>query len=579
MNTTSGDKRQYLVCAFLAVAALVAAHLPLASRMQVHHADERYYTDAALVMRESGDYWTPRFYDGTTRPHKPVFTYWAIAGSYGMFGISYLTARLPAVFAGVLLLLLTYALSLATSRRHDTAFLAVCILETHAAFLMCSNRATPDIFLTASLALGFLGLAMQLGRPEGRTLPLVIVLAGAGMAVMSKGLLGLVFLLVTAFFLRDMLRGSRLWRNVSLLLWFAAISAWFIFMIRRHDANFMSEFLYDQIFGRLIKGNPMYKPLRIAGYLLLIPAMFAPWLLCFLKPGPRRARLLSALRPPRDPCVTAMLAWSAVCALIFGMGNKLTPRYVLSTAPLLAVFLAQVFLPPPDDATRPPGSGGASARRRPSPGFAPAYAALAAMAVLSFPMTGGFAVTQILPAVCFAVIMAIALFFAMRAPLRVAIPAAWSMLVLALPALAMLLLHKPLNDGPERGIVAVVERLQQNPDTRGTVLCHLHPSVLSRARITAGRSLPVKPAREIGTNAVPGHVSARLVSELDSWKREVPEFHQIASVRLPVASSSQVDDGMRANGVPLSQRLWRFLRHGYPIVEYRIEARRQVEAD
>ena len=56
--------KKYLICAAPGVAAFAAAQLPLASSMQAHHPDERYYTDAAPVMLETGDHMTPRLYNG-----------------------------------------------------------------------------------------------------------------------------------------------------------------------------------------------------------------------------------------------------------------------------------------------------------------------------------------------------------------------------------------------------------------------------------------------------------------------------------------------------------------------------------
>lgn len=565
--------KKHLICATLGVAAFAAAQLPLASSMLVHHPDERYYTDAALVMLETGDYMTPRFYNGETRPHKPILTYWILAASYDIFGVSYMTSRLPSIAAGAILLTLTYAIGFVATRRHDVAFLAMCIMETQAAFLLSSNRATPDIFMTTSLALGFLGLAIQLRAPRPRAFPLALILTGCGIAVMTKGLLGLVLLLFAAFFFRHILKYRLKWRTLFFILWLSLISAWFLLMARKYDSSFISEFLYDQIFGRLLKDTPLHKPIHIVGYLFLIPAMFAPWLLFFINPGSRRKRLVVALGDPRGNEVAIMISWCALCALIFGMGNKVTPRYVLSTAPLLSVFIAYVFLPPQGNAVPLHKTVVPRAPR----GFLLACATATAVALLSVPLTGGFSKTQILPACSFSIVIAIAVFFALRAPRRVSTPAAWNTLALSMLSLIPLLAHVPLGKGVEAELLSVVESLQEDPATRGTVLCDVHPSVLSRMRILAGRSLPVKPAKELEDGEIPETVWTRIYPEFSATVCETNDFRRIKTLRLSLSTAQRLNEAMQANGVPESQRLLHFLRRGYPQIDYHVEVRSPVK--
>ena len=68
---------------------------PHTYRYVKHHPDERHYTDAAVAMVQSGDYLTPRTADGGLRLKKPILTYWLVATSYRVLGISPLTSRLP----------------------------------------------------------------------------------------------------------------------------------------------------------------------------------------------------------------------------------------------------------------------------------------------------------------------------------------------------------------------------------------------------------------------------------------------------------------------------------------------------
>ena len=68
-----------------------------------YNGDERYYTDAVLRMRASGDWWRPAFADGSPRLNKPLLIYWLMGASMQVFGASLFSARLPFLIAGALL--------------------------------------------------------------------------------------------------------------------------------------------------------------------------------------------------------------------------------------------------------------------------------------------------------------------------------------------------------------------------------------------------------------------------------------------------------------------------------------------
>jgi 4-amino-4-deoxy-L-arabinose transferase-like glycosyltransferase len=560
------------ICLALTMLAFAAAQIPLAVRMCFHHPDERYYTDAALLMNASGDYWTPRFYDGRPRPHKPPLTYWAVAACFKIFGVSPLSARLPALAAALVLLALTGALGMVVARRHDAALLAACMLASQHTFVLCANRVTPDIFLTAGLTAGFLGLYAQMeagDRPCRPALPLL--LAGAACAVMAKGLLGLVFLIYAGIALHRTC--PRQWRRQwpALALLPAAFAGCLLVVLHLHGARFVGGFVRDQMIDRFFDDRWWHKPPNIAGYLLFVPALFAPWWPFLLLHRPWRDRLVQALGPPPSRHGGATLAWTLVCVAIFGLSNKLTFRYVLGVAPLLAVHLAAVLAPPL--AAGPPPA------RRSLRGPLAALAAAAALAIASVPLTGGFAGTQLLPALSLVLVAVLALALFRLAPAGVATPAGWSVMALAVLPLTALLMHVPFGNGIERQLPQAIDALQAAPATRGPVICTIHPAALARARLVAGRFLPVLPARDVDPAAIPANVKARLISELDRTTPPHPDFVPVAALRLPVASSREVKKAWRKHGLPPRRWLPSLLRDGFPLVEYRLEVRRSAVPD
>ena len=567
--TDMNERKRVCLCLVLVLLAGFIAQSPLAAVMQFHHPDERYYTDAALLMVESGDYGTPRFYDGTLRPHKPLLAYWLIAGSFRLFGISMLSARLPSLLSGALLLVLTYRLGWTATRRRETALLAACLTASQYTFVLCSNRATPDIFLTTALVLGFLGLFRALQRGRADACALAAVFGGAGCAILAKGLLGLVFLLFAGGCLNQMDGARRPWRLLALVVSLIIVVGGYAFMVSSFDAEFVHGFLYDQVIGRFVKDNWWHKPLNTLGYLLLTPMLFIAWW-PLLARRETRARLLALVRQPRERWVVAAGLWMLACAVIFGLGNKLTARYVFSAVPLLAVLLAEVIARP-----AAAGSDAAVVRRLPR-GLKAAATGLLLLGVATVPLTGGLAQTQALPTAALAGTLALTLAVARLAPPGLAAPAGWSLLSLAGLPLIALTMHISFNQGIEQQLPGVIAHLQSQPALRDPVICSIHPAALSRARLVAGRALPLVPARDAGTNAIPAAVRARLISALDTTTPHSVEFVTVSSVPLPVGSSKEIIQAWRARQLPLWRWLPSLLRDGFPVVEFRIEARRNA---
>ena len=106
--------------------------------------DEHFYTDAAIRMVKTGDYWTPYFADGHIRLLKPILTYWASAGSFQVLGINPIASRLPFLLASALAVCVTYQLSRAIFNNRRGAFLSALIIASNLQMMILSTRSTPD---------------------------------------------------------------------------------------------------------------------------------------------------------------------------------------------------------------------------------------------------------------------------------------------------------------------------------------------------------------------------------------------------------------------------------------------------
>ncbi len=158
---------------------------PLVNDFVFHHPDERHYTDAALHMLKTGDWWVPCQADGTPRFQKPILTYWVLAVSYWVGGVSPLASRLPFLLAGCGVLWLTYRMGKSLFGK-ESGILAALILMTNPIFLLSSTRSIPDIYLCLFLTLSAWGFLLILTQAHRSMLGLWMFYGGVGLAVATK---------------------------------------------------------------------------------------------------------------------------------------------------------------------------------------------------------------------------------------------------------------------------------------------------------------------------------------------------------------------------------------------------------
>lgn len=334
---------------FCLIVLFVAGLLPFSQSFFHWYTDERRYTNAAMIMVATGDYATPRWFDGTPRLRKPVLPYWLVAASYRIFGIRLWAGRLPFILAGALVIALTYRTARALTGDPETAWLAAAIMFSHPQLILASIRSIPDVLLCLFMLLSALGILSLIAL--GRRTPGAYWAAylGAGLAAASKGLLALVFLLF-AWALsridspaRD--AGTRrppLFHLPSMLVAAAVAGWWYAVMYDLHGARLLHEFWGDQVAENMkhVVWQPLY---RIPAYAVVQAVSLLPWTLALAVLVLRDHRALPARDAGMRWIQRFVLAWSLAIAVLFGLGEQVDPRYVLPAAPLLAILLADAL--------------------------------------------------------------------------------------------------------------------------------------------------------------------------------------------------------------------------------------------
>jgi 4-amino-4-deoxy-L-arabinose transferase-like glycosyltransferase len=267
-------------------------------------------------MRVSGNWLVPEL-NARVRLRKPPLPYWAVLGSYGLFGrVNEFSVRFPTALCALAGVLLTAVFS----ARHFGARAGVfsgMILATTPLFIHQGRRAEADVPITLFIIAAL--LAFDRGFREGR----------AGWKAALKGVPGLVIPLVAALGwlfwegrARESLRPPFLG---GLLLTVLIVLPWYT-MIWLQYPEAVAAFR-DETLGRLAEDAPHAHPFYY--YLYRLPLHFLPWTV-FLPLAWQDLR--------RDPAARLPLTWAVGGLVFLTLVQGKQPHYLVPILPPLAIL-------------------------------------------------------------------------------------------------------------------------------------------------------------------------------------------------------------------------------------------------
>jgi 4-amino-4-deoxy-L-arabinose transferase-like glycosyltransferase len=248
------------VSGFLLIGLLVVFSLVWFSNLEYRklvRPDEGRYAEIGREMVLSGDWVTPRLND-LKYFEKPPLQYWATAAAYRLFGEHHWTARWwPATATFGCVLLMFWA-----ARRlygdDDIALMAAAALGGCTSFVIDSHINTVDAGLTAFLTVALLGflLAQRPGvTPAENRNGMLVVWAAMALAVLSKGLIGVVLpgavLAIYVLIERDWRLPARLHPGKGLALFLLITAPWFVAVSLAND-EFARFFFIHEHFARFL---------------------------------------------------------------------------------------------------------------------------------------------------------------------------------------------------------------------------------------------------------------------------------------------------------------------------------------
>ena len=332
-------RSKHTLLAALLLAAVVPYFLNLGVS-SIWDANEAFYAQTPREMIETGDYVTPSF-NFQLRMNKPVLSYWNVAASYRLFGISEWSERLPIALGAFVIIGTAFGLGRLLSGTFG-GLLAALVLATSPRLLLLARRIIIDIHITMWMGLVLLCFALAETRPQRRRLYLCLMYVAAGFGVLTKGPVA-VFLPAVVFFiylasqkrlgdLRHMLLPT------GAVISLAIVVPWYYLLYREHGWEYIGSFIFGENLGRYAEAVGE----QSRGLLFYIPVMLAdlfPWSLMI------PLALWWAIRyHRRDRVARLLVVWIAVVVVFFSLSGTKEDLYILpivtAEAALIGAMLA-----------------------------------------------------------------------------------------------------------------------------------------------------------------------------------------------------------------------------------------------
>ena len=327
----------------LVLVALVAVAIGVDGlQRRLANPDEGRYSEISREMVQSGDWVTPRL-DGLKYFEKPPLQYWATALAFRAFGENEVTARLYVAACGLLTLLVA-AFTAGRLGSAEASTATALALSCSPYFMALGTIVTLDMGVTlwitvAVCALLLAGDAFERGAPPARGW-LATAWAAMALAVLSKGLIGIVFP-AAAVFLQIVLRRDlsvlrRLGWAYGVPIFLAIAAPWFL-AVSRANPEFAHFFFIHEHFERFLT----HEARRVQPWWFFLPIVafgFLPW--SFALPGAIREAWANEAGRRFQP-LRVMLAWCALVIVFFSVSGSKLPAYVLPVFPMLAIVLGR----------------------------------------------------------------------------------------------------------------------------------------------------------------------------------------------------------------------------------------------
>ena len=341
-RTTASGAVRWVVFALIAVCVLGLWFAKSTNRL-LTHPDEGRYAEIAREMAVSGDFVTPRL-NGFKYFEKPPLQYWATALAYRAFGVTEWTARLWTALTGLFAVAATWYAGRRLFNARAGLFAALALLASPY-FVVMSSANSLDMGVSAFLSAAVFAylLSRQVPPRAGRRTWMLWAWAFMALAVLSKGLIGVVLPLGALIGYTLLERDLRAWRDLfwlqGIALFTVIAAPWFV-LVARANPEFLHFFFIHEHFQRFAstahnRAGPMwyFLPVVLVAAVPWIPAMVES-----VRTAWRAHPAKDAVSPPRF-----LFVWCAVVFVFFSVSGSKLPGYILPIVPALALLAGEAL--------------------------------------------------------------------------------------------------------------------------------------------------------------------------------------------------------------------------------------------
>jgi 4-amino-4-deoxy-L-arabinose transferase-like glycosyltransferase len=305
--------------------------------------DEGRYAEMAREMFASGDWITTRL-NGIKYFEKPPLQTWMNALTFTVFGLGDWQARLWTGLCGILGVLMTgYAGARVYGRR--TGLYAALVLGSSFYWIACSQINSLDMGLSGMMTVTLCALLVaqrDAATPAERRNWMLLCWAGMALAVLSKGLIGLILpggvLVVYTLAARDWRIWTRLHMGKGLLLFFAISAPWFVLVGLKNPEQPHFFFIHEHFDRFLLKEHHREASWWI--FLALLAAGCVPWLGLLLQSLTQAVKRPAGAPREQFRASIMVLVWLVFIIAFFTKSSSKLPGYILPVFPAAALLIA-----------------------------------------------------------------------------------------------------------------------------------------------------------------------------------------------------------------------------------------------
>lgn len=303
--------------------------------------DEGRYSEIAREMVVTGDFVTPRL-NGVAFFDKPAMHYWLQAISIQLFGIKEWALRFWPAFFGVLSCIFVYVGGRTLFSRRAGIISAV-ILATNPLYFAIAHYANLDSELTAFVSGSLLCfiMAMNATTHQAHRLLLLFAYLFCGLAVLTKGLIGIAFpaLIIGSWILLlnrwQVIKSMHLITGILIIL---AIAAPWYMLVQKANPQFFHFFVVLQQFSRFLSKTDFNNETVIWFYVPVILISFLPWSFFLFQALVHHIKSIWKNREHQQKELYFIL-WFVIILMFFSIPKSKTISRIVPIMPALALIV------------------------------------------------------------------------------------------------------------------------------------------------------------------------------------------------------------------------------------------------